>query len=97
MDEFKARLWVMAAGIGGGFITMTRKQQQLTTGERMTYLISALLVALFVTPWACEYFGIVSPKAVSGLAFFMGAFWQTVVIKGGEVFKGWKAPGAKND
>jgi FtsH-binding integral membrane protein len=98
-EELKRRLWLMAAGLAGGFITLNMRKQELTAGQQIAYLISALLVALFLTPWACEYFGIVTPSAVSGLAFVVGAFWQTVISKGAEVLQNWRVPvgGKSND
>lgn len=92
-DEIKRRLWLMFAGLAGGFITLTSSKQELSLGQRAAYLVSALFVALFITPWACEYFGITSPSALTGLGFTMGAFWQVVVAKGGEIIKAWRMPG----
>lgn len=90
----KQRLWLMLAGLAGGFITLTTSKSDLTMGQKIAYLVSALFVALFITPWACEYFGIRSPNALVGMGFTMGAFWQIVVAKGAELVKGWRAPGS---
>lgn len=71
---------------------MTTSKEPMSVNQRIAYLLSALLVALFITPWACEYFNITSPSAISGLGFFMGAFWQVVIVRGGEWLKGMKLP-----
>ena len=91
-DELKRHFWLMAAGLAGGFITLTTSKETMTANQKITYLLSALLVALFITPWVCEYFNVVSPSAISGLGFFMGAFWQVVIVRGGELLKHWKLP-----
>lgn len=91
-DELKRRLWLMAAGLAGGFITLTTSKEDMTSNQKVAYLLSALLVALFITPWVCEYFNVTSPSAISGLGFFMGAFWQVVVVRGGELIKSWRMP-----
>lgn len=90
-EELKQRLWLMFAGIAGGFITLTTSKQDLTRGQRIAYLLSALFVALFITPWACEYFGVKSPNALIGMGFTMGALWQVVVAESSEFIKRWFA------
>ena len=92
-NETKTKLWLMAAGLAGGFITLTTSKQEMTFKQRIAYLISALFVALFITPWACEYFGITSTTALTGLGFTMGAFWQIVVARGAEFIQNWRRPG----
>ncbi len=92
-NDTKTKLWLMAAGLAGGFITLTTTKQELTVGQKIAYLISALFVALFITPWACEYFGITSPTALTGLGFTMGAFWQIVVARGAEFMQNWRRTG----
>jgi len=97
-DDLKSKLWLMFAGLAGGFISLTSGKNELTFKQQIAYLVSALLVALFLTPWACEYFKITSPTAISGLGFFMGAFWQIIIARGAEFAKSWRRPsnGAEN-
>lgn len=98
-DELKRRLWLMAAGLAGGFVTLTTSKQEMTMGQRVSYLLSALFTALFVVPYGCEYFNISSPSGLTFIGFVTGAFWQIIIVKGSDFIKNWKLPlkGASKD
>lgn len=92
MDNIKHLLWLAAAGISGAIIGMSVHPQERTLWQRIVFIVSGVLVAVWLTPFICKYFGMTGPEEVSAIAFGAGAFWSSIVNKVGEVIEVFKLP-----
>lgn len=87
MDNLKHWLWLASAGLSGAFIGMSVHPKERTIWQRAVFIVSGVLVAFWLTPFICKYFGMTGPEEVSAIAFASGAFWSSIVNKVGEVIE----------
>lgn len=97
MEELKAKLWLLLAGLSGGFVGQFTSNEPLTTKQRLGFILSGIVTALFIIPWASGYFGLSTAEASSGLAFVAGIYWKQVVTKAGELVDLIKLPWSKKN
>lgn len=97
MNEIKHLIWLASAGVSGAIIGLSIHPSERTPIQRFVFVLSGLLVAFWLTPFICRYFGLDAPEEVSAVAFAAGAFWSSIVDKLGQVvqnlpgiFKGMK-------
>lgn len=92
MDTIKQALWLIAAGVSGAIIGMSVHPQERTTWQRVVFVVSGVLVAFWLTPVICKYFGMTSPEEVSAIAFAAGAFWSSIITKLGQIIEAVRLP-----
>lgn len=99
MDDLKAKLWLLAASLGGGFTGQLLADEPLTSKQRAGFIIAGCCTAIFLIPWALNYYGVTAQEAVSGSAFLAGAFWKRIIVKASELVDFIKLPfgDKKND
>lgn len=95
MDEIRAKLWLIAAGLFGGFIGQFTSNEPLTPAQRAGFILAGVGTALFLIPWAASYFGLNSTEATSALSFIAGIYWKKVILKAGELIDFVKLPWTK--
>ncbi|HCI6749376.1 TPA: hypothetical protein NPP60_005046 [Klebsiella variicola subsp. variicola] len=95
MDSLKQLLWLAAAGLSGAFIGLTMHPAERTPFQRFAFIISGLLVAFWLSPVICRYFGLMEPEEISAVAFAAGAFWSSIVDKVGQLVEAFRFPAAK--
>lgn len=97
MDELKAKLLVLAAALGGGFVGQYISDEPLTAKQRVGFIIAGACTALFLIPWGLNYFGVSGAEAASGASFIAGMYWKKVVIRAGDAIDALKLPWAKRN
>lgn len=95
MDGLKHYLLLAAAGLSGAFIGLTMHPGERTPFQRLAFIVSGLLVAFWLSPVICRYFGLTSPEEISAVAFVAGAFWSSIVDKAGQLVEAFRFPAAK--
>lgn len=85
MEELKAKAWLIVAALGGSFIGQYISDEPLNNKQRLGFIIAGVCTALFLIPWALEYFGVSGTTAASGLSFIAGVYWKKVIVKAGEL------------
>ncbi|VGQ11842.1 hypothetical protein SB5439_05002 [Klebsiella variicola] len=95
MDSLKQLLWLAAAGLSGAFIGLTMHPGERTRFQRLAFLCSGLLVAFWLTPVICRYFGLLEAEEIAAVAFAAGAFWSSIVDKMGQIIEAFRVPAVK--
>ncbi|MCS5737134.1 hypothetical protein N1032_25740 [Herbiconiux sp. CPCC 203386] len=88
MDSIKHMILLACAGVSGAIIGLSIHPNERTPLQRFMFILSGLLVAFWLTPFICRYFGLTAPEEISAVAFAAGAFWSSIVDKVGQVVKG---------
>lgn len=95
-DELRAKLWLLLAGLSGGFIGQFTSSEPLTQKQRLGFILSGMMTALFIVPWAAGYFGVSKTEATSVLAFVAGVYWKQIIIEAGKFIESKIPWGKKN-
>lgn len=88
MEGLKHLIWLAAAGVSGAIIGLSIHPGERTPFQRFAFVLSGLLVAFWLTPFICRYFGLVAAEEISAVAFAAGAFWSSIIDKLGQLVKG---------
>lgn len=98
-SNVKGLLWLAGAGMGGSFVGwwfFRPKKKPRTSSENLGYLISGLLVAFFVSPFACKWFHVSDVESARFVTFAIGVLWTKILDRYTEGFKNIKLPGVDN-
>lgn len=87
MEGLKEMLWLAAAGVSGAIIGLSMHPAKRSVLQRFVFVLSGLLVAFWLTPIICRYFGLAAAEEISAVAFAAGAFWSSIVDKAGKILE----------
>lgn len=72
MDKY---FWLFVAAISGGYVAQVRKAEDLPVWKRLSHLVAGAACAVYFSPFAIKYFGLLDSEGQYLVPFAIGAFW----------------------